>query len=295
MTVSIYAYRTLLWIQQQNSDDVLAMMIPEEVLPADERLETHNDMAGHGWLQLGQADAPLGGGPDFSLSSAGKRRARRWADEYMLHSTAYEILQALNTTPGAYLQSVEEAFDESDHDPVTGERPTPELMDQAGGMLYQHQLVDGVTSDGHDSPARLELTQRGREIRRERYVPGLSGSDSSATTGTPTMNQYTTHISGGAFGALQFGNNNQATVGDVHSELNQQFQTLRELANSQAVDEDRQEVLGQIDELEAAARQGSETFETVKNSLLSGFASKLGDRAVSALLAISPLIARLNG
>lgn len=109
------------------------------------------------------------------------------------------------------------------------------------------------------------------------------------------MNQFNTNISGGTFGAAQFGKTNHATVNDVRSELNQQFQTVRELANSEVSAQDRQEVLEQIGQLEAAAQQGSETFRTLLDKFLSESASKLGERTVSALTAIPALIAQLGG
>lgn len=292
MTVSIYAYRTLLWVHQQNRADVPASMIPEDVLPAEERLGTHEEMNGHGWLA--QLDEALAGGPDFTLSSKGKQRARRWESEYTLRSAQYTVLHAIPTEPNTDLTSAEDAFGADFQDSVTGEAPSAGVIDQAADLLYQNQLVTGIRTSG-DAPLRLELTPDGRTVRREHHVPGLSAPEPSPATTASTTNQFNTNISGGTFGAAQFGQTNQATVGDVHSELSQKFHTLRDLANSQAIDEDRQEVLEQIDELEAAARQGSETFDTVKNSLLSGFASKLGDRAVSVLLAIPPLVAQLNG
>ncbi|WP_120003328.1 hypothetical protein [Nesterenkonia muleiensis] len=292
MPVSIYAYRTLIWVHRQNRDDVPASIIPEDVLPTEERLGARDEMNSCGWLA--QADEALAGGPDFTLSNNGKRRARRWKGDYTLRSAQYTILHAIPTEPNTALTSAEDAFWPQYQDPVTGESPSTDLIEQAAEMLYQDQLVTGSRTSG-PAPFYLELTQNGRAVRREHYVPSLSAPELSPAAGASTTNQFNANISGGTFGAAQFGQNNQATVGDVHSELNQQFQTLRELANSQTAGDDRQEVLEQINQLEAAARQGSETFETMKNSLLSGFASKLGDRAVSVLLAIPPLLAQLNG
>lgn len=103
------------------------------------------------------------------------------------------------------------------------------------------------------------------------------------------MNQFHTHISGGTFGAAQFGQNNQANVGDVRSEVAQHFQTLRTLADNTPAD-DRRQIHDQIDQLEFASEQGAETFSRLKNKLLSSFADKMGDRAVNALLAIPLLL-----
>lgn len=293
MTVTIYAYRTLLWTNQQNRDDIPASIIPEEVLPAEERAAAHDEMDRLGWLA--ETDEAVAGGPDFALSSSGKQRGRRWAEDYALHSAAYEIIQAIPTGPGADLQAAELAFGESYQDPLTGERPSVELIDQAGGVLYRDRLVDGEMSHGFVSPARLEMTEQGRHVRREHYVPGVGAPNSGSTLGASVMNQFNTNISGGTFGAAQFGKTNHATVNDVRSELNQQFQTVRELANSEVSAQDRQEVLEQIGQLEAAAQQGSETFRTLLDKFLSESASKLGERTVSALTAIPALIAQLGG
>ena len=154
---------------------------------------------------------------------------------------------------------------------------------------------------GLKTPLRMELTQQGRNLRREHYVPTLIGqtpnitpvSPTTATHSSSTYN-FTTTITGGTIGAAQFGQQNQANVENVHSELQQHFQNLRDLA-SEAPAQDRQELLDQIDQLEDAAQQGPTAFKDLRNNLLSGFATKLGERSVEILMAIPPLLTAIGG
>lgn len=301
MQVSIYAFRTLIWASQQNRDDLPANLVPENVLPALEHESTHSELASHGWLHDAAMDKALNSELNFVLSSSGKQRARRWMDEYTWHSAAYEILQAIPTTPGRDLTSAEDAFPSSYRDPITGEMPSTEVIDQAGAMLHENKLVSGVGVMGLNSPLRMELTQQGRNLRREHYVPTLIGqtpnitpdSPTTATSSSSTYN-FTTTITGGTIGAAQFGQQNQATVENIHSELQQHFQDLRDLA-SEAPAQDRQELLDQIDQLEDAAQQGPTVFKDLRNNLLSGFATKLGERSVEILMAIPPLLTAIGG
>lgn len=286
MSISIYAYRTLLWVYQQRREDILAHMIPAEVLPRDETRAIHQEMAQQGWLHGG--DEPLAGGPEFRLSNEGNQRAKRWSDDYPVLSAAHEILYAVPTARGEDLLSAEDAFDDDFRDPVTGDHHSNAIVEQATDVLAQNDLVTGIQSFGFP-PMRLTLTQHGREVRREQRVPGLSAPSGPAPRGQFPMNQFHTHISGGTFGAAQFGQNNQANVGDVRSEVAQHFQTLRTLADNTPAD-DRRQIHDQIDQLESASEQGAETFSRLKNKLLSSFADKMGDRAVNALLAIPLLL-----
>ncbi|OAV53722.1 hypothetical protein [Enteractinococcus helveticum] len=291
MQVSIYAFRTLLWGAQQDSDDLNA--VPEEVLPALEREATHEEMASHGWIHEAALDKMLGSGPNFTLSANGKQRARRWWDEYPMHSAAYEILQAIPATNGD-LSGAEDAFEATYRDPVTNELPSADLIDQAGGMLYKNGFVSGFSSLGYESPHRLTLTTRGREVRREHYVPTLlpqmPDSTPEAATAAPSATyNYTTNITGGTIGAAQFGHQNHATVENVQPEVQQHFQTLRDFA-SEAPSEDRQELLEQIHQLEEAAQRGPSAFEELRNKFFSSFITKLGDRAVNILMEIPQLL-----
>jgi len=293
MQVSIYAFRTLLWGEQQNRDDLNAVL--EEVLPTLEHEATHAEMASHGWLHEAAMEKMVGGGQNFTLSPNGKRRARRWWDEYPAHSAAYEILQATPTTPNTDLLSAEEAFDATYQDPVTSQAPSAELIDQAGGMLYKNGLVTGLTSHGYQAPHRLTLTPQGQEVRREHYVPTLltqrSDTSGSSTTdeGAKVTYQYNATFNSGTYGAVQVGNQNHATIENVQSQIQQHFQTLRDLA-SEAPPEDRQELLEQINQLEKAAQQGPSAFEKLRNKFFSSFITKLGDRAVNALMDIPQLL-----
>lgn len=299
MQVSIYAFRTLLWGSQQNLDDLPYSAVPEAVLPALENETTHDEMASHGWLHEAAMDKALSGGRNFVLSPSGKRRARRWLDEYAVHSAAYEILQAVPTAPNTDLHGAEDAFDATYRDPVTGEKPSAEIIDQAGGMLYQNKLVSGLPSHGYGAPIRLELTHQGRNLRREHYVPTLitemPNTSSPATAATPptTTYNYNATFNAGTYATVQVGNQNHATVENVQSEIQQHFQTLRDLA-SKAPTQERQELFEQIDQLEEAAQQGPSAFEDLRNTFLSGFITKLGNQSVDALMAIPQLLNALG-
>lgn len=48
MSVSIYAYRTLVWLSDQQQEVIPAGSVPAEILPADERDATHQEMLQHG-------------------------------------------------------------------------------------------------------------------------------------------------------------------------------------------------------------------------------------------------------
>lgn len=292
MSVSIYAYRTLLWMSDQQQEVIPAGAIPQEILPPDELKATHQEMLRHGWLV--NVVQRLAGGPDFRLSTEGHRQARRWAARYAVYSAAYEILAAIPQDQYGYLLGAEDAFVGSSPDPILVRPFSEQEINKGADLLHQQQHIRG--SESHGEPlSRLEITPHGEDVRDEHYVPGLRVGSSAAETAPKT--EFHTSISGGTFGSAQFGHHNTANVGNVSSEINQHFQELREMTESSKLsEEEREELLGQIAQLEAVAQTGdAKEFETLKYSFLSGFGTALGDKAIALLLAISPLIVALGG
>lgn len=284
MSVTIYAYRTLIWLSQQNREVIPVGMVPDEVLPPDEEDFTRDDMEKQGWLMPGEKT--LGGDPDWTLSMEGHRQARRWTAKYPVHSAAHEILSALPDDRNDYLPGAEDAFDSSYRDPVL-ERPFTEAEIHKGAKLLHQQKQIAAEEFQGDILARLELTPKGEEVREDRHVPGLR----VASAETSSRTEINTNISGGNFGAAQFGNNNASHVENVTFAVDQQFRELRELTESNANPDDRGELLEQIQRLEEAAkREDPAEFETLRNGFLSGFATKVGDKAVGALMAIAPAL-----
>lgn len=291
MSVTIYAYRTLVWLSDQQQI-LPAGSVPEEILPPDEREATHQEMLQHGWLI--DHEKRLAGGPEFALSIAGKRQARRGVSRYAVYSAAYEILAAIPQGRSGHLSRAKAAFTPSFRDPVLQRPFEDDEIEDAADLLQQHQQIQGAESHG-EPLSHLEITPSGQSIRDEHYVPGLRPGSSVAETAPRT--EFNTNISGGTFGAAQFGQNNTAHVENVSSAIHQQFRELRELTSSATVSEDkREELSGQIDELEEAATTGNlADFQTLKNGFMGGFANSLGDRAVSMLLVLPPMIAALGG
>lgn len=285
MSVTIYAYRTLIWISRQNRDDMPESLIPEAVLPVEERRFARDEMADQGWLVLDGETAM----PDFGLSLQGRRQAQRWKAQYPVYSAAHEILQAIPQERDAYLLGGDEAFDSSYQDPVTGDAVSEETVDRAVDLLHRRQYVVG--EEGHGvGLSRLELTQQGREIQGAQEVPGLV-SGSSAGQGRAPVSYFNTQISDSNVGVAQVGHSNTSRVGSVGFGVDQHFRELRELTDSNASPDDREELLEQIQQLEEAAKRDDRAeFETLRNGFLSGFASKVGEKAVGALMAIGPAL-----
>lgn len=290
MSVSIYAYRTLVWLSDQQQEVIPAGSVPAEILPADERDATHQEMLQHGWLI--DLEKRLAGGPDLALSTAGRRQARRWVTRYPVYSAAYEILSAIPQEQYGYLPGAEDAFIGSSRDPVLARAFSEQEIHKGAQVLHQQEQIRASESYG-EHLSRLEITPTGESVRDEHYVPGLRPGSSPAETAPKT--EFNTNISGGTFGAAQFGQNNTAHVENVGSAIHRQFQDLRELTNTATGAEEREELLGQIDQLEQVAESGDLVeFQTLKNGFMGGFANSLGDKAVSMLLALPPMIAALG-
>ncbi|PRZ11776.1 hypothetical protein [Nesterenkonia sandarakina] len=309
MSVTIYAYRNLLWLNQQVREVIPVAAVPHQVMPPDEEEFARAEMDKLGWLRPGEKT--LGGYPDWSLSTEGSRQARRSTAKYPVYSAAYEILHAIPRERFGSLPGAEDAFEDSFRDPVLERAFTEDEIHAAAKLLHQQGHIKAEESHGAGL-LRLEITASGEDEREEHYVPGLRVGSSPAETASntehhvpglrgdssPAERTFNTHIniSGGTFGAAQFGANNSAHVENVGSEIHQHFQELRELAHSAPVSEsEREEVLGQITQLEEVAKSGNAAdFETLKNNLLGGFASRLGHEAALKLLALSPLISGLG-
>lgn len=286
MSVSIYAYRTLLWMSDQQQEVIPAGSVPQEILPPDERKATHQEMLQHGWLMdLGKR---LSGGPDFALSTEGERQARRWGPRYADYSAAYEILSAIPQEQGGHLSRAQDVFDGSSHDPVLGRAFSDEEIHKGADMLHQQeQILASITFD--EPLSHLEITPHGEDVRDEHYVPGLRRGLSTAEGASRT--EINTNISGGNFAAAQFGQTNTAHVENVTFAVDQQFRELRELTEVNASPDERGPLLEQIGQLEEAAkREDRAEFEALRNGFLGGFAAKVGDKAVGALMAIGPAL-----
>lgn len=292
MSVTIYAYRNLLWLNQQDREVIPVEAVPHGVLPPDEEEFARAEMEKLGWLRPGEKT--LGGYPDWSLSTDGHRQARRFAAKYPVHSAAYEILHAIPRERFGYLPGPEDAFGDSFRDPVLERSFVEDEIHDAAKLLHQQGHIAAEESHGAGL-VRVEIKASGEDVREEHYVPGLRLGSSPIETTSNT--EFHTNISGGTFGAAQFGHNNTAHVENVGSAIHQHFQELREMANSAPVSEsEREEVLGQIAQLEEVAESGDATnFEALKNNLMGGFANRLGNEAALKLVALSPLISGLAG
>lgn len=292
MSVTIYSYRNLLWLNQQVREVIPVEAVPHQVMPPDEEEFARAEMDKLGWLRPGEKTQA--GYPDWSLSTEGSRQARRSTAKYPVYSAAYEILHAIPRERFGSLPGAEDAFEDSFRDPVLERAFTEDEIHAAAKLLHQQGHIAAEESHGAGL-LRLEITASGEDVREEHYVPGLRVGSSPAETASNT--EFHTNISGGIFGAAQFGQNNSAHVENVGSEIHQHFQELRELAHSAQVSEsEREEVLDQITQLEEVAESGNAgDFENLKNSLLGGFASRLGNEAALKLLALSPLISGLGG
>ena len=285
MTLTIFTYRALQWLRDKESVEVSEL--PSAIAPTEEQLSVHEELKTRGWLRVPE-DEPMLSGPrrNFLLNDAGKQRARRWADDYLVHSAAYEILQAIPTAQHEDLTSAEDAFSDDETDPVIGEAFTSETIEQATQILQEHDLITGIGTFG-GTVLRIQLTPAGREYRREHWAPGLRAPQTPSAGGN--MNQYNTlNISGGNVGAAQVGEHNRA---QVQQRIGAQFDELREMILAQSSGEDQAELIEQVSQLEAAVNAGDRgRYEELKQKFVGNFAAKLGDRAAIALLSIAPFV-----
>lgn len=284
MSVTICAYRTLIWLSQQNREVIPVELVPDGVLPAREQEYTRDEMDKRGWLM--PREESLGGDPFLTLTTEGHRQADRWSSKYAVYSAAHEILSAIPEEQDGYLPGAEDAFSASYRDPVL-ERPFTEAeIHKAAKLLHQQKQIAAEQFQG-DMLARLELTPTGEEVREDRHVPGLR----VASAETSSRTEINTNISHSRIASAQIGTSNTAHIGNITFEADQHFQELRELTESNANPDDRAELLEQIHRLEEAAkREDRAEFETLRNGFLSGFATKVGDKAVGALMAIAPAL-----
>lgn len=277
MAPSIFVYRALQWLNHQSSEDIRSL--PEAVVPTEEQEAVHDDLRDMGLLRVPESESLAGGDQNFLLNSEGKRRARRWGSDYLVHSAAYEILQAIPTGQYEDLTSVADAFQEDQAERVTGETFTQESIAGGAKVLQDYRLITGTPTSGGEI-LRIGLTSEGQHVRREHLVPGLGTTDDTRSSNVSQYNSVNIH--GGTVGAAQAGQTNSA---QVHVQIADKFQEIRELVQTEAPAEDQEELLGQLDELQAAAESGEGgTFANLRNRALGGFASKVGDKAATLLL-----------
>ncbi|ROR74430.1 hypothetical protein [Bogoriella caseilytica] len=281
MTISIYAYRSLIWLARNPRSG----NPPETVCPPEDQKLVLREMAERRWTLPVEEVETLAGTVSFLLLDEGKAQARREDSDYLVRSAAYEVLQAVPTRRGADLLEAAAAFEDGATDPVTGEPFDSEIADDAAHLLDEHGLVDGVRSS-NEAVFRMQLTPKGRQWRRAHWVPRIEEE-----AGQVTMNQHNAfNMNGGTLGAAVVGG--QGNVANVQQDLDggfaQALEELREQVRENAeTDQDRDELLGQVDQLEEAAHTGDPgRMERLRNSFLEGFANKAGTAAASSVLGL---------
>ncbi|MBE1515747.1 hypothetical protein [Nesterenkonia halotolerans] len=170
MSLTIFAYRTLIWMSQQESRRIPICLVPDEILPPKEQPFIRSELDERGWLSIHEES--LRSDPHSALSPDGHLQGRHWHAEYPVYSAAYEILTALPHPQDGHLSGAHDAFDASHCDPVLNRNFSEDEIHGGARLLHQEEHILAVKTQS-EFLSRLELTSVGAEVRNEQRVPGL--------------------------------------------------------------------------------------------------------------------------